>query len=109
LKEDGPDVMSSEGDSDHSDHGEMWTDAECYTSEMLGEDGNKKRGRVMVTPEQATCQRELAKSALSAVQMPALTSSEDDGGRRSVADTEDEDPKILKVQPPYAQMTRFAM
>jgi hypothetical protein len=44
VLEDGPDVCDSESDSENSDHGEMSTYTDMYTSEMLGPDGKPKAG-----------------------------------------------------------------
>jgi hypothetical protein len=44
VLEDGPEVCDSESGSEHSDHGEMWTDADMYTRELLGADGKKLSG-----------------------------------------------------------------
>jgi hypothetical protein len=52
VLENGPDVYNSESDSDHSDHGEEWADGEMYTTEMLGPDGKKIKGRQQISPQQ---------------------------------------------------------
>jgi hypothetical protein len=49
AEEDGPDVMSSESDSENSDHGEQWEDREMFTSEMIGEDGKRIMGPVKLS------------------------------------------------------------
>jgi hypothetical protein len=44
VLEDGPDVCSSESDSENSDHGENWSFADMYPPDMLDEDGKPKNG-----------------------------------------------------------------
>jgi hypothetical protein len=57
VKDDGPDVMSSESDSENEDHGEEIPDTSAYTSEIIGEDGKRKMDPVKLTRHQAAVQR----------------------------------------------------
>jgi hypothetical protein len=50
VKEDGPDVASSESDPENSDHGEAWEDTDVYMANMIGPDGKKITGPVKLTP-----------------------------------------------------------
>jgi hypothetical protein len=51
------DVCNSESDSDHGDHGEMRTDENMYTKEMLGPDGKRIDGPPVISTASANAQR----------------------------------------------------
>jgi hypothetical protein len=46
VLEGGPDVCNSETDAEYSDHGEMWTDADMYTPDMIGPDSKVRTARL---------------------------------------------------------------
>jgi hypothetical protein len=67
VKEDGRDVMSSESDSENSDHGEQWEDRERFTSEMIGEDGKRIMCPVKLSRHQVAVQMAQHKDATTKV------------------------------------------
>jgi hypothetical protein len=73
VKEDGPDVWSSESDSEHSDHGEMWEVKDAYTADMIGPDGKKTSGPVKLTPEQVVAQKALLSISFSTASTELLS------------------------------------
>jgi hypothetical protein len=61
VLEDGPDVCDSESDSEHSEHGEMWSYSDMSTPDMLDANGKPRTGvPIQLTAEQANSTRAAA-------------------------------------------------